>query len=127
MYVLSIWMLLLYPIYMTKMQSMQQNVVSGKKTYIYQFLNNRFILCVRGVLKTTQKLSSPGPKPLAPNPKLWGLGLTEGHGKVHHGQGEHHQTYLLHHYQNAASRSEKFSTRRTKCSFDTFGANRNWT
>ena len=26
----------------------------------------------------------------------------EGHGEVHHVQGEHHQTYLLHHYQNAS-------------------------
>ena len=26
----------------------------------------------------------------------------EGHGVVHHVQGEHHQTYLLHHYQNAS-------------------------
>ena len=25
----------------------------------------------------------------------------EGHGVVHHVQGEHHQSYLLHHYQNA--------------------------
>ena len=24
----------------------------------------------------------------------------EGHGVVHHVQGEHHQTYFLHHYQN---------------------------
>ena len=26
----------------------------------------------------------------------------EGHGVVHHVQGEHHQTYLLHHYKNAS-------------------------
>ena len=26
----------------------------------------------------------------------------EGHGVVHHVQGEHHQTYLWHHYQNAS-------------------------
>ena len=26
----------------------------------------------------------------------------EGHWGVHHVQGEHHQTYLLHHYQNAS-------------------------
>ena len=26
----------------------------------------------------------------------------EGHGVVHHGQGEHHETYLLHNYQNAS-------------------------
>ena len=25
------------------------------------------------------------------------------HGVVYHGQGEHHQTYLLHHYQNASN------------------------
>ena len=26
----------------------------------------------------------------------------EGHGVVHHVQGEHHKTYLLHRYQNAS-------------------------
>ena len=29
-------------------------------------------------------------------PKIQGGQQEEGHGVVHHGQGEHHQTYLLH-------------------------------
>ena len=37
----------------------------------------------------------------------------EGHGVVHHVQGEHHQTYLLHHYQNA-----RFQGRQIQCRMD---------
>ena len=35
----------------------------------------------------------------SPAKQLSGGQGEEGHGVVHHVQGEHHQTYLLHHYQ----------------------------
>ena len=35
----------------------------------------------------------------------------EGHGVVHHVQGEHHQTYLLHHYQNASIQGRQIQCR----------------
>ena len=35
----------------------------------------------------------------------------EGHGVVHHVQGEHHQTYLLHHYQNASIQGTQIQCR----------------
>ena len=39
----------------------------------------------------------------------------EGHGVVHHVQGEHHQTNLLHPYQNASIQG-----RQIQCSMDQF-------
>ena len=36
----------------------------------------------------------------------------EGHGVVHHVQGEHHQTYLLHHYQNASIQGRQIQCRK---------------
>ena len=59
---------------------------------------------------------------LAPNPKPQTLSSQtergqqeEGHGVVHHVQGEHHQTYVLHQYQNASiqGRHIRFSAGRT--------------
>ena len=38
----------------------------------------------------------------SPAKQISGGQREEGHGVVHHVQGEHHQTYLLHHYQNAS-------------------------
>ena len=38
-------------------------------------------------------------------------GREEGHGVVHHVQGEHHQTYLLHHYQNASIQGRQIQCR----------------
>ena len=35
----------------------------------------------------------------------------EGHGVVHHGQEEHHQPYLLHHYQNASIQDKQVQCR----------------
>ena len=35
----------------------------------------------------------------------------EGHGVVHHVQGEHHQTYLLDHYQNASIQGRQIQCR----------------
>ena len=40
-----------------------------------------------------------------PAQKMSGEQREEGHTLVHHVQGEHHQTYLLHHYQNLFSQS----------------------
>ena len=40
-------------------------------------------------------------------------GQKEGeHGVVHHVQGEHHQTYLLHHYQNASIQGRQIQRRK---------------
>ena len=48
------------------------------------------------------KLSSPGTKPLSPKPK-------------NHVQWEHHQSYMLHHNQNASIQCRQIQCRRTKC------------
>ena len=40
--------------------------------------------------------------PYLPIKKNSGGQQEKGHGVVHHVQGEHHQSYLLHHYQNAS-------------------------
>ena len=80
-------------------------------------------------------MSSPVPKPLGPTPtksqydlkpkgtradtkmlqtkQISGGQREEGHGVVYHVQGEHHQTYLLHHYQNA-----RLQYRQIKCRVD---------
>ena len=39
---------------------------------------------------------------ISPAKQLSGGQRKEGHGVVHHALGEHHQTNLLHHYQNAS-------------------------
>ena len=39
----------------------------------------------------------------------------EGHGVGHHVQGEHHQTYLLHHYQNASIQDRQIHCRKYQC------------
>ena len=36
----------------------------------------------------------------------------EGHGVVHHVQWEHHQSYLLHHYQNASIQDRQIQCRK---------------
>ena len=38
----------------------------------------------------------------SPSKQISGGQREEGHWVVQHVQGEHHQTYLLHHYQNAS-------------------------
>ena len=38
----------------------------------------------------------------SPAKQISGGQQEEGHGVVHHVQGEHRQTFLLHHYQNAS-------------------------
>ena len=38
----------------------------------------------------------------SPAKQISGGQQEEGHGEVHHVQGGHHQTYLLHHYQIAS-------------------------
>ena len=43
----------------------------------------------------------------------------EGHGVVHHVLGEHHQTCLLHHYQNASIQDKQIHCRRTNVYKDT--------
>ena len=40
--------------------------------------------------------------PPCPDKKISGGQGEEGHGVVHQVEWEHHQTYLLHHYQNAS-------------------------
>ena len=44
-----------------------------------------------------------------PAKKISGGQQEEGHSVVHHVQGEHHQTYLLHHNKMPSSRIDKFS------------------
>ena len=41
----------------------------------------------------------------------------EGHGVVHHVQGEHYQPYLLHHYQNASIQGRRIGAGWTNCRF----------
>ena len=41
----------------------------------------------------------------SPAKQISGGQQEEGHGVVHQVQGEHHQSYLLHHYQNASIQS----------------------
>ena len=45
--------------------------------------------------------------------KILGGQQEEGHGVVHHVRGEHHQSYLLHHYQNAS-----IKVRQNQCTMD---------
>ena len=49
---------------------------------------------------------------LAPNPQPQTLqSQNQNQGAVHHVQGEHHQTYLLHHYQNASIQGRQIQCR----------------
>ena len=43
--------------------------------------------------------------------------LKKGHGVVHHVQEEHHQTYLLHHYQNASIQYIQIQCRKDQIQF----------
>ena len=43
--------------------------------------------------------------------KISGGQREEGHGVVHHVQGEHYQPYLLHHYQNASIQGRQIKCR----------------
>ena len=47
----------------------------------------------------------------SPAKQISGGQREEGHGVVHHVQGEHHQTYLLHHYQNASIQGRQIQCR----------------
>ena len=49
--------------------------------------------------------------PLHVQQKISGGHQEEGHRVVHHVQGEHHQTYLLHHYQNASIQGRQIQCR----------------
>ena len=49
--------------------------------------------------------------------KISGEQQAEGHGVVHHDQGEHHQTYLLHHYQNASIQGKQNHCRKDQVQF----------
>ena len=49
--------------------------------------------------------------PTCPAKKILGGQQEEGHGVVHHVQLEHHQSYLLHHYQNASIQGRQIQCR----------------
>ena len=44
--------------------------------------------------------------------EITGAQQEEGHGVVHHVQWEHHQSYLLHHYQNASIQDRQIQCRK---------------
>ena len=70
--------------------------------------------CFIHSFRTRYILSSPGPKPLVSKPTAKGLWMTlNSYGPPpHHVHLEHHQSYLLQHYQDPTSRVDYV---RTKC------------